>query len=263
MTVSPHDTLDRRQPMRSPLVGSLALHASFAGVLAFYAWQGTHSRESWGNPDSLGGGSVAISPVSQIPLPNRGGLVNPVANDTESRVPQPPKPEARKETVREDPDAIAIRGREKKPAPAARPASPQRYVPPSAQRPNQIYSSSGAAATTPMFGTTGSGGIGVGSGSPFGNRFGYYEQLLREKVGRNWQTQTVDPRMQTAPPVIVSFEILRNGTIRNVTVLQRSGDATLDYSCQRAILESAPFQALPAAFERDSAVIEFWFQLKR
>jgi len=258
-----HDTLDRRQSMRPPFLGALGLHLSFAAVLVFYAWQGARTRESWGAPDSLGGGSVAISPVSKIPLPNRGGLVNPVANDTESHVPQPPKPEPKKQTVREDPGAIAIRGREKKTAPVTRPSSPQHYVPPSAQRTNQLYTSSGAAATTPMFGTTGSGGVGVGSGSPFGNRFGYYEQLLREKVGRNWQTQAVDPRLQTAPPVIVSFEILRNGTIRNVALLQRSGDATLDYSCQRAILESAPFQPLPPAYDRDSAVIEFWFQLKR
>jgi TonB family protein len=103
--------------------------------------------------------------------------------------------------------------------------------------------------------------VGTGAGGPFGNRFGYYEQLLRERVARNWRTEEV--RQASAPTVIVMFEIVRNGSIRNVRLLQRSGIPTLDYSCQRAIESSAPFPPLPQGFERDTAVIEFWFQLKR
>ena len=100
-------------------------------------------------------------------------------------------------------------------------------------------------------------------GGAFGNRFGYYDQLIREKVARNWRTNEVDPRVQTAPTVIVMFEIMRDGSIRNVRLLQRSGNPQLDNSCQRAIYDSAPFQPLPTGFERNSATIEFWFQLKR
>ncbi len=33
---------------------------------------------------------MGITPVSQIPLPARGGPMNPLANDTESQVPEPP-----------------------------------------------------------------------------------------------------------------------------------------------------------------------------
>jgi protein TonB len=263
MTAHHPDILAEKESLHRPLIASVGLHGGLALSLAVLAWQSDGERSRFGDPASMGGGAVAISPVSRIPLPNRGGTINPVANDTESRVPQPPKPEPRKQTREDDPTAIALKGREKKEGPKSRPASTQRYRPPGSDRPSQLYSSSGAAASTPMFGVTGSGGVGMGSGSPFGTRFGYYEQLLREKVARNWRTQDVDPRLQTAPPVIITFELLRNGSIRNVTVLQRSGNATLDYSCQRAILESAPFQPLPAAFERDSALIEFWFQLQR
>lgn len=103
----------------------------------------------------------------------------------------------------------------------------------------------------------------MGTGSPFGGRYGYYEQILRDRVAKKWRTDDVDPRLQTAPLVIVTFEILRSGSIRNMRFLQRSGYPTLDYSAQRAIAEASPFPPLPAGFERDSAIIEFWFELKR
>jgi TonB family protein len=45
--------------------------------------------------------------------------------------------------------------------------------------------------------------------------------------------------------------------------MQRSGNPTLDYSAQRAVLEAAPFPPLPAGFERDSARVEINFELKR
>jgi len=51
--------------------------------------------------------------------------------------------------------------------------------------------------------------------------------------------------------------------VRNLRVLQGSGNYALDTSARRAIMEAAPFQELPRDFERDEAQIEIWFQLKR
>ena len=53
--------------------------------------------------------------------------------------------------------------------------------------------------------------------SPFGNRFGYYEQLIRDKVARNWRSQDLDC-VASATRVVVTFDILRNGSIQNVRV---------------------------------------------
>jgi protein TonB len=61
----------------------------------------------------------------------------------------------------------------------------------------------------------------------------------------------------------VTFEIVRDGSVRNVRLLQRSGNLALDNSAQRAILQAGPFPQLPADYNRDSASVEFWFQLKR
>jgi TonB family protein len=207
---------------------------------------------------------VAITPVSSIPLPPRGGFQNPVAHDTESEVPKPP-PKA-KEAERRQPDekAIEIKSRRDKKRQADLASSRSTYRPDRPDRPNQIYSNAGQAVSSPMYGsTTGSGNIGVGTGSPFGVRFGYYEQLIREKVARLWRTGDVDPTLRTAPTVVVTFDIVRDGSIRNVKILQRSGNYALDTSAQRAVTEAAPFPQLPQGYERDSARIEFWFNLKR
>jgi TonB family protein len=103
----------------------------------------------------------------------------------------------------------------------------------------------------------------VGTGAPFGTRFGAYALLLSERVAQKWRTDSVDSRIRTLPAAIVTFEIQRGGQVRNVRVVQSSGNVLLDNSAQRAIFEAAPFPPLPNAYEGNSAVIEFWFQLKR
>lgn len=256
------DILDERESSRGPLLRSLGLHAGLAVLIA--AWSTFHvggSLERWGNPDSLGGGGVTITPVQAIPLPPRTGRENRVANDTESQVPAPPKPQPKKTAPKPDPDAVALKSKNAKQKPAP-PQTQQRYTSVPDPKPNQVYSSTGQALTSQMFTQApGGGGIGSGSGSPFGNRFGWYEQLLRERVARNWRSQDLDSRIRNK--VAVTFEILRSGEIRNVRVSQSSGNFALDQSAQRAILMSNPLPALPREFERDSALIEFWFALQQ
>ncbi len=260
-----HDILDRPESLRNPFLGSMLLHATVLAAAVVYNWLPVSQVVPWGDPNSLGGAAVTITPVSKIPLPRRGGRVNPVANDTQSRVPAPP-PQVKQQSraAAEEPDAIPIKSR--KPVRRTPARRPRRQVASNATVPreNQLYSSGGAAANTPMYGSTsGGGGVGVGTGNPFGTRFGYYVQILRQKVAAAWNTTQVDPRLRSAPVVIITFEILRDGSVRNLRFLQRSGHSTLDYSAQRAILDASPFPPLPAGFERNAARIEFWFELKR
>lgn len=260
----PHaDVLDRREPMSVPLVGSVVLHVAVVAATIGYGTMMSHPTDSFGDPNSLGGGSVAITPVSRIPLPPRAGVVNPVANDTESRVPTPPPKEREAEKARKDDrEAISLKSKRDRKRQAEVAASNLKYRTPAQDRPNQLYSASGQAAVSPMFGSSagGAGNVGFGGGNPFGNRFGYYAQLIRDKVARMW---AYPPQSRGGQPVIVTFEILRNGQIRNVRLLQRSGNYELDTSAQRAIMQAAPFDPLPGGFERDSANIEFWFVLKQ
>lgn len=256
------DVLEQREPVRTSVLASVGLHAMvFTAVLLSTSMGGRGGQ--WGDPNGLGGGSVGVTAVRQIPLRARSGAANPVANDTESRVPQPPKPQVRSAQAPE-PEAIPLPGRAtRERAMRAQQSKPYRAQP---DRPNQLYSSVGQALSSSMYGSqagTGGGKVGVGPRGSFGQRFGWYRDLLEQRVAQKWRTDDVDPRVQTAPPVIVTFDILRNGQVRNVRILQASGNRMLDLSAQRAVFEAAPFPQLPPGFERDSAQIEFWFQLKR
>jgi protein TonB len=254
------DILDQRDPIKRGFAGSVALHGAIAVLAAVWSIAGASQVEQWGDPKSLGGGSTVVTPVAGIRLPRPIAPINPVANDTESQVPAPPPkpvPQAKPPAPKPDPDAIPLKSRNA--TRRAEPAPQQRYSP-SAPKPNQVYSQTGRAASSPLFTQApGGGGVGSGSGSPFGYRFGFYEQLIREQVARNWRSQDLDSRIRTR--VAISFEILRNGSLRNIRVTQSSGNFTMDQSALRAITLSNPLPPLPAGFERDVAVVEFWFGL--
>ncbi|MGC8794757.1 MAG: energy transducer TonB [Bryobacteraceae bacterium] len=257
------DWFEQREPLGAWLAASLAAHAAVFVTLFVYQALGERGRVLWGTPHALGGGSVAVTPVRQIPLPARSGRVNPVAEDTQSRVPAPPKPPPQKAKAppKEAIEIPARKSEKTKPEVARRRPVERPWV---EDRPHQLYSQSGQALSSPLFGAqTGAGGVGMGPGSAFGQRYGWYRDLIETRVAQKWDTSEVDPRITTAPPVIVTFDILRNGQVRNVTIVQSSGNRALDYSAQRAIYLASPFPPLPAGFERDEARVEIWFQLKR
>ena len=265
--MTPHtDILDQPEPLGKPLAGSVALHISVAAALLVSTWIGRRLPVQWGDINGGGMGSVAVNVVPRIPLPGRSGPINPVANDTESVVPTPPpKAKPRPKVEATEPNAIALKSRnaERKPS---RPASaPNKFREQQQDLPNQVYSAAGQAMVSPMYGMTGGGGVGIGSSSPFGTQFGWYVNLLRDQVARNWRTAELDPRLRTAPQVWVTFTIRRDGSVApgSVRITQRSGNPALDYSAQRAILDAAPFQPLPTQFPRNEVEIEFRFELRR
>jgi protein TonB len=139
--------------------------------------------------------------------------------------------------------------------------SPQRYRP-QAPPPNQVFSHEAPAAVSPMYEKPGSGGVGVGPNNAFGNRFGAYADLVIQRVTDKWQTNGLGG-LHTAPIVIVTFDIQRDGSVRNAKVAQRSGNDALDYSALRAVMDAAPFTPLPAEWNRSEANVELRFQLQR
>ena len=258
------DILDRPEPLWGGFWGSVALHVSVGAGVFLGAWFQAHRpHEEWGDIHGGGIGAVAVTPVARIPLPAQSGPVNPVANDTESRVPTPPPKAKAQPAVKEDLDAIPLPGRNAKQRPAA--AAPNKFREKQEDLPNQVYSQSGQRMVSPMIGMTGGGGVSMGNNSPFGAQFGAYSDMVKNKVASNWKTSDIDPRIHTANPVVVTFTINRDGSVpsRSVKVEQSSGIAALDMSAQRAVLEAAPFARLPVQFTRDSADIEFHFELRR
>jgi protein TonB len=195
---------------------------------------------------------------------DRSGRTSHLARDTESQVPEPvTKPEPKsKAAERDDPDAIALKSKHISKSTHDSYVNPRTH--PEPQEDNQVTSRAGQAAASPLFAPApGSGGVGVGTGSPFGARFGAYAALIRDRVAQHWKTEQVDQRLRTLPTAIVTFEISRDGQVSNVRVAQTSGNVALDYSAQRAVAETAPFPPLPATYGGSSATVEFWFTLQR
>jgi TonB family protein len=129
---------------------------------------------------------------------------------------------------------------------------------------NQVTSTVPQQVNNQMFAAKpGSGMVGNGPNTTLGARCAGYASQIQSIVARNWRTSDVDARFQTAPPVISRFDLYRDGTIRNVTLLQMSGISSLDTSVQRAILDSNPLPPIPAECNKESAKVEFTFELKR
>ena len=82
----------------------------------------------------------------------------------------------------------------------------------------------------------GAGGVGIGNNNPLGQQFGAYAKLIIDQVGRHWQTTTLNPRIQTAPVVVVTFTINRDGSVpqNSIKIAQTSGILEVDISAQRA-----------------------------
>ncbi|MGA3098053.1 MAG: energy transducer TonB [Bryobacteraceae bacterium] len=258
------DILDQQERLKGPFMGSIALHVSVVAAMLGAAWVQTRTNEQWGSIKGGGFGSVTVNPVARIPLPTESGPVNPVANDTESRAPTPPpKAKAQPKAKAPPPDAIPLpsRNAERSPSPAA--SAPNKFREQQQDLTNQVYSPSGQRLNSPMIGMAGGGGVSLGNNSPFGARFGEYAMIVRNRVGQAWRTGEL--RISSASPVVVTFTILRDGSVpeRSVQVRGRSGNAALDISAQRAILDAQPFPPLPAGFPRSSADVEFTFDYLR
>jgi len=114
-----------------------------------------------------------------------------------------------------------------------------------------------------MSGAT-SAGLGfTGPGGDFGGRFPWYVQAVRNRISTNWLQSTVDPSVAWAPRAVVTFQILRTGSITNIELLRSSGNASVDNSARRAILSSSPLAPLPNEYNGTFVAVEFWFDFRR
>ena len=112
-------------------------------------------------------------------------------------------------------------------------------------------------------GTQGGLGFSGTAGGDFGSRYSWYVAAVQRRVSMNWLQTTVDPGIQFAPRVVATFDILRNGAVTNAQITHSSGNASVDRSALRAILDSNPLQGLPNDYSGSKVSVEFWFDFKR
>jgi len=248
--------------MRGPFVAALTLHLAIIGAMALSAWL---SRTILFGDKEAGGGAVAVNPVPFIPIQHHGPE-NPLANDSQSQVPQTPeKAPERVKAETPSPKAIPIKTKDAKRKEAKEASQRQIFRPYNSLPPNQLTSKAAPQISSPMYtAQPGSGQIGATSNTSLGGQFAGYNAQIRQIVASHWRTSDVDAKLQSAPPVIATFDLMRDGSIRNFQLLQTSGILTLDNSVKRAILDcQGLFPPLPPQFPKSSAKVEFTFELKR
>ena len=88
-------------------------------------------------------------------------------------------------------------------------------------------------------------------GGDFATRFGWYIQAAKRRVDPNWDRLSIDPgvRSSTTLHAAVSFDINRDGSIKNVRITQSSGNLSWDNAGLRAIMGSNPLPPLPPDYQ--------------
>jgi TonB family protein len=235
-------------------MGSAVAHAAVIALVALVGLM-KFGGERIGDPNPGGSGVALVEVVDRIPLPKREAPENPLANDSKSEIPQS-KPEPPKQE-REDPDAVALEDPKRKPPKDRQTTAAAKVERP--RNPDTIPNPAGAAASSPLYGKVGPGGVGVGENSVLGTRFGAYADLLRRRVSEKWQRQGLRPGPAQA---IVEFDLARDGRVSSVR-LKQAGGYLLDRSAQRAVLDVGQFPPFPAGLTASSIRIEFIFEVKQ
>ena len=254
----PLDILDQRDPLAAPFLGALLIHAGVVALLFFGWFWMNRPKSTLGDIHPAGGPAYAVSPVHTVPIPQREATPNPVANDTQSMVPSAPAKQEVEKKVAPEKNAFEVPDKFKKQA--ERPQKQQQYTQP--PPPNQVFSHSRQALSNPMYAPQSGGGqVGIGPNSPLGSRLGWYAELVRQRIAQNWHTSGLDMRSQTSP-AIVSFFIMRDGTVRDPKIIESSGNPNIDNTALRSVYDSSPLPPLPAQVSESYISAQFTFNLR-
>jgi protein TonB len=259
------------QNLKGPLLWSLILHSLLFGSLAVST---IFSRRGalWGGPGGGGAASVKLVSSAGIPMPRPEVVTaSRVVDPTKGLYKSEPKPKPKPLPSAEE---IPEFTKEKPPRYVTRPSKILEEPTPPPPPPNAIPYGQGGSPALPysqsqfsLGGASGATSAGMSfsgqGGGDFGARFSWYVDAVRNRVSGNWLQSTVDPALRFAPRAVVTFDILRNGAVANVQVLQSSGNASVDNSAIRAILGSNPVNPLPGGYVGSKVSVEFWFDFHR
>ena len=277
MTRGRQSIFEERQSWQGPLAFSTTLHAAFFALIFLYSsYLGRLPHESWGSAAGSAGDALSVSLVSPAALPLPRPVIqteNIVANDSpglsQSKPQELPAPEpqaipipARDHTRKLPPKEKTVK--DKTVAASASIRDSYRAEPP--REANVVPFGRGGPVAIPykVFSLGGSSaGIGTPSDSGFGARYGWYVDVVRRKVSENWLKYEIDPAIQNARRVFITFDIQRNGQPENVQIEQSSGVPSLDVSAVRALQRIDTFGPLPPDYSGRQVSVEFWFEFRR
>jgi protein TonB len=255
---------ERGESLRGTLLVSAALHGGLFILAIAYPVLGLRFGGRWGKGWG-GGGATRVNAVSSLPgVPLPAPLVstrNTLATQSpglyRAELPSKlePPPAAKeipkfKEAVAPE-KAVRVNKRiQKEPL-----ETPENAIP---------FGLGGQPSIThqEFVNAAGAGGLSVGEAN-FGDRYGWYVAAVRNRISSNWLLSAVSSSITAAPRIVLNFDILRDGSVTNVQMVQSSGIPEVDRSALRAVLASNPLGPLPADYSGNKVSVEFYFDFRR
>jgi protein TonB len=252
-----------RESLRSSLLASVVAHAVLSALMLGWGLLHFGRGGGWGNPWEKGSSArvQAVASLPGVPLPSPMRVTpNTVANENPGLYQTEPPPLPVPEIAQQIPKfKDAVKPEENKRI--NKRIQKQDLTPP----PNAVpFGEGGHPAVSYNQFTTAAGeaGISFGEGN-FGDRYGWYVDAIRTRISGNWLLSTISPNLMSAPRVFVSFDILRDGSITNIRLVQSSGNPEVDRSTQRAIEASNPLGPLPSDYSGSRVSVNFYFDFRR
>jgi TonB family protein len=249
--------------LKSYMKVSAILHALLIGLMvasALLKWPGNQWAGTGGGGDNVKVslvGSAGI-PMPKEPVVTESNVVDPTKSlHKEEEKPKPPEPPTPAEKI--------PKFKEEKPLPPTHKSKvfenkkpePENAVPGHGGTPNLPTGVGSTPGSSPGLAIQGQGG------GDFATRYGWYVAATKRRVQQNWLQNTIDPNVRAArtAKTTMQFTILRDGTIKDIKMVQSSGNASMDNSAMRALLGASPLQALPSDYSGSSVNVLFDFDL--
>jgi periplasmic protein TonB len=256
-----------QDPGLKPYFGySVFFHGALVVLLALSIWiEG--NRVPWGG---VGGGDSGVKvnlvssagvPMPQPTVPTESATVDPTKGLYKEEPKKPPEPKT---------DATKIPKFEKeKPPPPTKASKIMENKTPTPD--NAVNYGKGGQMSVPSGYSSTPGPLNGGmtvqgqGGGEFAARYPWYVESVRKRISDNWLQNTIDPAVRAARTAhtIVTFTIMRDGTIKNIKLDTPSGNRSMDDSAVRAMLSIEKMAQLPADWRSNSVDVTFDFDLGR
>lgn len=245
---------------------SFFLHAAAAGAIVvsiIFHWNG----QSWGDVGAPGEGTVQVklasnSSIAALPMPTP-----PVIDDSKTfdptnslykETPQPKPPELPKDVVKipkmekEKPRPIEHKSRvmDNKTPPPDNAAISHGGQPKLQSGYSQVPNSAAAGVQ-----------IQSANGGDFAGRYPAYVAAMIRKISQNWNQSSIDPAARGSRSIraTATFTIMRDGTVKDIRIIDSSRNSSFDNSGLRALYDASPMPALPGDYSGSFLTVTFDF----
>jgi protein TonB len=199
---------------------------------------------------------VALAgPIAAAP-PARAASAAPQAAKPE---PAPPPPPKEAQAVRELPKPKP-KEKDKPVKPKPEPAKtdePETPAPPATKPAAGAGTQTGAPAGAPAGPAAGAVTATIGGGD---SSLGWYGAAVKAALEAVWQKPYLEDSEGTVS-VVITFDIAKDGTTRNIRILAPSGIPSLDRSAQRAVIEASPLPGIPPTWTEPLLPVTMRFDL--